>query len=129
MHKNESLGASNIFKVKLHLPKKCVIAFIETPLKMMKNIFYFILKALFILKIFKFFVMIFGSCRKNSLIRKINQAIIFGQLIEDDKINIFLKNYAENEAWRLVTDLFLFFKKGLYEIKPSSLQLSFNIFR
>ena len=95
----------------------------------MKNVFYFILKALFVLKIFKFFVMIFDSCRKNSLIRKINQAMIFGQLIEDDKINIFLKNYAENEAGRLVPDLFLFFKKDLYEIKPSSLQLSFSIFR
>ena len=30
--------------------KNCVICFIENPLKMMKNIFYFILKALFILK-------------------------------------------------------------------------------
>ena len=30
-----------------HLPKKCVICFIENPLKIMKNAFYFILKALF----------------------------------------------------------------------------------
>ena len=35
-----------------HLPKKkCVIFFIESPLKMMKNAFYSILKALFVLKI------------------------------------------------------------------------------
>ena len=34
--------------------KNCVICFIESPLKMMKNAFYFILKALFVLKIFKF---------------------------------------------------------------------------
>ena len=33
--------------------KNCVICFIESPLKMMKNGFYFILKALFVLKIFK----------------------------------------------------------------------------
>ena len=37
----------------------------------------------------------------------------FGQLIEYDKINIFLqkswRNHAENEAGRLVPDLFLFF--------------------
>ena len=38
---------------------------------MMKNAFYFILKALFVLKIFKFFVTTFGSCRKNGLIREI----------------------------------------------------------
>ena len=37
-----------------HLPKQCVICFIESPLKMMKNGFYFILKALFVLKVFKF---------------------------------------------------------------------------
>ena len=34
--------------------KKCVICSIESLLKMMKNVFYFILKAIFILKIFKF---------------------------------------------------------------------------
>ena len=32
----------------------CVICFIESALKMMENAFYFILKALFVLKIFKF---------------------------------------------------------------------------
>ena len=36
-----------------HLPKKtCVICLIENPLKMMRNAFYFVLKALFVLKIF-----------------------------------------------------------------------------
>ena len=39
------------------------------------------------------------------------------------------KNHAENEAGRLVPHLFLFFKKALYDIKGSGLQLSFNIFR
>ena len=34
----------------------------------------------------------------------------FGQLIEYNKRNIFFKNYAENEAGRLDSDLFLFFK-------------------
>ena len=38
------------------------------------------------------------------------------------------KNHAENEARRLVPHLFLFFKKTLYEVKASGLQLSFNIF-
>ena len=38
----------------------------------------------------------------------------FGQLIEHPKRNIFLENYAENEAGKLVPDCFLFFKKTLY---------------
>ena len=48
----------------------CVICFTEIPFKIMKNAFYFILKALFVLKIFMFFVNTFWSCRKNSLIPK-----------------------------------------------------------
>ena len=44
-----------LLKVGLSPSKKIsVICFIESPLKMMKNAFYFILKALFILKMFKF---------------------------------------------------------------------------
>ena len=35
--------------------KNCVICFNKSPLKFMKNAFYFILKAIFVLKIFKFF--------------------------------------------------------------------------
>ena len=43
------------FKSDSHLPKKILfICFNDSPLKMMKNVFYFILKALFALKIFKF---------------------------------------------------------------------------
>ena len=41
--------------------ESCLVCFNESPLKMMKNAFYFILKALLVL----------WSCRKNSLIRKI----------------------------------------------------------
>ena len=42
---------------------------------------------------------------------------------------ISFKNYAENETRRLVTDLFLFFKKVEYDVKASGLQLNFDIFR
>ena len=42
-------------KSDFHLPKKCFICFNESPLKMMKNAFYFVIKAFFVLKIFKFF--------------------------------------------------------------------------
>ena len=37
-----------------------------------------------------------------------NQSMKFGQLIEYNKRNIFFKNYAENEARCLVSDLFIF---------------------
>ena len=40
----------------------------------------------------------------------------------------YFKNHAENEAGRLVPDLFLFFKKALYKVEASSLQLGFTIF-
>ena len=48
----------------------------------------------------------------------------FGQLTEHNRTNIFFKNHAENEA--VVPDLFLFFKKALYEVKASGLQLRVN---
>ena len=43
--------------------------------------------------------------------------------------NIFLQNHAENETGRLGTDLFLFFKKALYEAKANGVELSFSHFR
>ena len=46
--------------------KNCVICVIERPLKMMKNAFYFILKALFVLKIFKFMSQHFGHVGKTA---------------------------------------------------------------
>ena len=51
----------------------------------------------------------------------------FGQLIRYNKI-FFLRNHAENVAGRLVLDLSLFFKKALYVVKATCLQLSFNIY-
>ena len=48
-----------------HLPKKFLfICFDEGPLKMMKNAFYFILNALFVLKIFKFLSWHFGHAEE-----------------------------------------------------------------
>ena len=40
----------------------------------------------------------------------------------------FFKNHPENEAGKLVPDLFLLFKKALYEVKANGLKLSFNHF-
>ena len=39
----------------------------------------------------------------------------------------FLKNNAEKEAWRLLPDLLLFFKKALYKVKAIGLQLHWFI--
>ena len=60
---------SNMFalRVGLSLPKKIyVICFIESPLKMIENAFYFILKALFTPKIFNFFSWLFGHVEKTA---------------------------------------------------------------
>ena len=108
-----------------HLPKKVwVICLTESPLKGMKNAFYFILKALLVLEVFQFLPRLFWSCRKDGLIRKIvlvskfmtlqaglqtisinilpqisqskgNPTIKFGHLIEHSKINYFLQKLFE----------------------------------
>ena len=49
-----------------HFPKKCFICFNERPLTMMKNVFYFILKALFILKVFKSLSWLFSHVEKTA---------------------------------------------------------------
>ena len=46
-----------------------------------------------------------------------NQTMKSGQLIEYPKKNIFKKNYADNEAEKLVSVHFLFFKKAIYYVK------------
>ena len=59
---------------------------------------------------------------------KYNQTVKVGQLIEHNTRNIFFKNYEENEAGRLVPNLFLFFKKVLCKVKTGGQHLSFNKF-
>ena len=54
-----------------HLPKIYIICFNESPLKLMKNAFYFIFKAFLVPKIFKFLSWLFGHVEKNGFIRKI----------------------------------------------------------
>ena len=57
----------DILKSDSHRPKKsCVICLIESPLKLMKNAFYFILKVLFVLKMFKFLSRLFGHVGKTA---------------------------------------------------------------
>ena len=57
-----------------------------------------------------------------------DQTMKFGQLIKHPKRNIFLKKYyAENEAGKVLPVRFLFFKKDLYWLKASGLQLDSTI--
>ena len=48
----------------------CFICFNDSPSKMMTNAFYFILKALFALKIFKFLCWIFGHVEKIAWVKR-----------------------------------------------------------
>ena len=53
----------------------------------------------------------------------------FVAMIQYSKNSNFPQNLAKNETKRLVPDLFLFFRKAIYEAKATGLQLSFNLFR
>ena len=48
----------------------CIICLIENPLKMTKNVFYSILKTLFILKVFDFLSRHFGYVRKTTWLER-----------------------------------------------------------
>ena len=122
-----------------HLPKKYLLQW-----KLFKsdgNAFYFMLKASFVLKMFKFLCQLFGHIEKvgslaTRLISKFmmsqpgqwtitvhilpdilgskgTQTMELVQLIEYNKKNFFFKNHTEIEARKLVPDL-LFLKKKLY---------------
>ena len=49
--------------------------------------------------------------------------------MEYNKKIFFFKCHVENASGRLVSYIFLFLKKALYEVKASGLWFSFNIFR
>ena len=63
-----------LLKSDSHLQKNFIIICLNNSLsKMMKNAFYFILKALFVLKIFKFLSWLFGHAEKTAwLERQVN---------------------------------------------------------
>ena len=58
------------FKVGLSPFKKCVFCFIESTSKMMKNAFYFILRARFVLKIFKFLSSLLSKVGKTARLER-----------------------------------------------------------
>ena len=56
----------NELKSESHLPKRFFFYLLESHLKMMKTVFYFILKALSVLKIFKSLSQLFGHVGKTA---------------------------------------------------------------
>ena len=110
-------------------------------LKVMKNAFYFILKALFILKIFKYFncwryliskfitsqtmKQIITMCILPNISRsKDNQTVKCGHLTEYEVGNIKShRKMRQGDSFQTS----LLFKKSLYEVKTSGQHLSFNI--
>ena len=61
-----------MLKSEFHLPKKFfIICFNDSPSKVMKSSFHFILKGLFVHNIFKFLSWLFCHVEKSNLIRKI----------------------------------------------------------
>ena len=58
-----------------------------------------------------------------------NEAMKFGQIVKYSARNVFFfKTHTKNEPGRLVSDLFLLFKRALHQIKAIGQHLSFNIF-
>ena len=111
----------------------------KSPLKMTKNVFYFVLKAFFVLKIFKFSLRHFGHVGKTAWLERLTSKFMTSQpglqlipihiwpnisqskgnqtrnLVNQQNITrqiIFFKNYAKIEAGSLVPDPFLFLKKA-----------------
>ena len=62
----KSMSEDRLLKPDSHLSKKIFICFIEIPYKNCKNAFCYILKALFVLKIFKFSSLFFGHVEKTA---------------------------------------------------------------
>ena len=121
----------------------------------MKNAFHSILKALFVIKIFQFLSWIVGHVEKATWLdnvyfkiydvttwltnyynthigqyprSKSNQTMKFSQLIEYEKINIFL--HKSRRKWgKKTSSRSLFVLPKCSEVKASSLQLSVNTFQ
>ena len=100
-----------------HSPKKIIICFNKSPLKMMKNAFYFIIKARFFLQIFKVLSWLFRHVEKTAWLE--------GQGLFQ---NLWRHNLV-NKQWQYTYWPISHQVQALYEAKESSLQLSFNHFR
>ena len=70
-HRHELTSSQTVFlKSDSHLQNFVFICFNDSPSKMMKNAFCFILKALFVLKMFKIMFRLFGHVEKMALFER-----------------------------------------------------------
>ena len=63
----------NVFLIKVGLSpskKNCLICFNESPLKLMKNVFYLTLKVIFVLKIYKFLSWLLGHVEETAYLER-----------------------------------------------------------
>ena len=75
------------------------------------------------------YLLIRNLLKKIAFESSIGIIIPFGQSMEYNKI-FYFRNHAENEARRLVPDLFSYSKKALYkEVKGNGLQIGFTTCR
>ena len=117
---SEIIEGNKHFKVGLLTFHKsvCVICFFESPLKLLKNAFYFTLKALFVLKIFTFLSWLSGHvfrkvnfkihdvttwstniyCPISQEVKASRQLIEFSQLIEYNIRNIFVEKWYSKRS-------------------------------
>ena len=118
-----------------HLPKKCVICFIESPLKMMKNALYFILKAPFVyLFIFTLFtvdlkLLIYTKKSLDSLYSN-NIELIHVNSVTEQKMQSFPKEFLKSmwTNWQTHTHLFTHSSKKHAREHLHSCVVSFLVF-
>ena len=87
----------------------------KAPVKLMKNVFYFTSKALFVLEIIKVQNFRHSQKKKCILLNKlgVKRSLLmkFGQFTSYYKRNRFIKNYTRTETWKLVPDPFCVWKE------------------
>ena len=95
--------------VKVGIPpsKKNFISFNETPLKLVKNAFYFILKDISVVKIFKFLSWLFGHVEKAAWLKEKGILKLMTSCNITKKL-FFFKNHSENEAVSPASNHFFF---------------------
>ena len=94
-------------KVGISPSKKTFISFDETPLKLVKNAFYFILKDISVVKIFKFLSWLFGHVEKAAWLKEKGILKLMTSCNITKKL-FFFKNHSENEAVSPASNHFFF---------------------
>ena len=111
-----------------HLPKILFFCIVNSPSKIMKNAFYFTLKALFVLKIFEFLSWLFGHVGKSAWLEiKVNIKIYYvttcNYFYNILRVSEALPNFPSPKVKRYAI---ITYKHGIYELPhelPDDLRL------